>query len=365
MDFTHTETRQMLADTLGRWVLNDYPLADRLAAGQSETGFAPEKFAALAELGALGAVLPESAGGFGGEGFDIVVLFEALGRGLVVEPVLQSAVLGGAILAACGKEDLVTEIISGTEIVTLAHDEGGMPGEEITTDAARFGDGWVLNGAKSVIRAAEAATHLIVTARTDAGTGLFLVRSDAAGLSLHGYPTIDGGRAAEVKLDNLSLHNAACLTTDGAATLEEAMGRGLLALVAEALGLMETIKDLTIEYVRTRKQFGVPIGKFQALQHRIAEMMLEIEQARSAVIRAASVLEQPGIERERALSAAKVTIGRVGTLIGEETIQIHGGMGMTWEYPVGHFVKRLTMIGHEMGDEDFHLMRYIQLGKTA
>lgn len=377
MDFHHSEERQMLADTLTRFVAQDYPLADRLAAGASETGYDPAKWATLAELGVIGALFGEEAGGFGGAGFDISVVFDAIGRGLMLEPFLQT-LLVGSVLANAGSAEQQTRLeglLSGETIAAFAHFEAGdgCKTAYIATTAKRDGEGWVLNGQKAVVRAATASAFLIVSARArgqagDAdGVSLFLVPNDANGVMLRDYETIDGGRAADVTLSNVKLGAEALIGIDGRAALviDDALGKGLLALCAEAVGIMDVIKDMTILYIQTRKQFGVPIGKFQALQHRMAEMLLEVEQARSAVINAAFHEGTPGLERERALSACKVTIGRVGTLVAEESIQIHGGMGMTWEYPLGHFAKRLTIIGHEMGDEDFHLVRYMDLAKGA
>ena len=374
MDFQHTDERQMLGDTLTRFVAQDYPLNVRLAAGASELGYDAAKWAAFAELGVIGALFSEDAGGFGGAGFDISVVFEAIGRGLVVEPFLP-VLLAGAVLTAgtADQQARLEAMIAGEILGTVAHFEAddGCDPTYVATTAARDGDGWVLNGHKAVVRAANAAAFLIVSARSSGKSGdrygisLFLVPAGTAGMNLRDYQTIDGGRAAEVALTDVRLEADAIIGAEGQAVepLEQALGRGLLALCAEAVGLMDVMKDMTIEYIRTRKQFGVPIGKFQALQHRMAEMLLEVEQARSAVINAAFHEGTPGPDRERAMSAAKVTIGRVGTLVAEETIQIHGGMGMTWEYPLGHYAKRLVMIGHELGDEDYHLMRYIALGK--
>ncbi|NIF74445.1 pimeloyl-CoA dehydrogenase small subunit, partial [Burkholderia sp. Ap-962] len=183
------------------------------------------------------------------------------------------------------------------------------------------------------------------------------------GLALRDYARIDGGRAAELHLDGVQLKAGARLAGDGAELLERVTGFGLLALAAEAIGAMEVVKTQTIDYLRTRKQFGLPIGSFQALQHRVADLLLEIEQARSAVINAAAALEAPRAQRERALSAAKYTIGRTGTRVAEEAIQLHGGIGMTWELPLSHYAKRLVMIDHQLGDEDHHLARYIALGR--
>ena len=219
---------------------------------------------------------------------------------------------------------------------------------------------------------AESADLLLVSARTageadaEAGISLFLVPAKAAGVSMRGYPLIDGGRAAEVTLTQVAVGADALLGVEGEgyAVLERAVGAGLVALAADSVGAMDAAKEATLEYLRTRKQFGVPIGSFQALQHRMADLLVEIEQARSAVINAAAAIDAERVIRERALSAAKVTIGRVGPLVAEECIQLHGGIGMTWELPLPHYAKRLVMIDHQLGDEDHHLARFIALGRA-
>jgi alkylation response protein AidB-like acyl-CoA dehydrogenase len=376
MDFSLSDEQQMLADTLGRYVLQDYPLAARLEAGASEVGYSPEKWVQLAELGIIGALFSENDGGFGGGGFDLSVVFEAIGRGLICEPFLSSAVLAGGALAYIGSDtqkQRIKGIISGEIIGALAHFEAddGCDPAYVAATANRAGDGWEISGHKAVVRGAGAADFLVVSARTGGNSGdrsgvsLFLVDHDAEGLEMRPYQVIDGGSAAEVMLENVAVRGDAIIGAEGQGVeiLEHILGRGLLALSAEAIGLMDVIKDMTIEYIQTRKQFGVPIGKFQALQHRMAELLLEVEQARSAVINAAALVDETGPARERALSAAKFTIGQVGTLVAEESIQLHGGIGMTWEHSLGHFAKRLIMIGHELGDEDYHLTRYITLGK--
>ncbi len=239
--------------------------------------------------------------------------------------------------------------------------------------AERSGDGWTLNGAKAVVTGGEHADLFLVSARTSgaeddaAGISLFLVSAGTPGVTVRGYDLIDGGRAAELGFENVALGADSLLGEAGAghALLEHATGRGILALCAEAVGAMDCARDATLEYLRTRRQFGVPIGSFQALQHRMADVLLEIEQARSAVINAAAALDHPDrATRERALSAAKYTIGRIGTLVAEESIQLHGGIGMTWELPLAHYAKRLVMIDHQLGDEDHHLRRYIALGRA-
>jgi alkylation response protein AidB-like acyl-CoA dehydrogenase len=199
----------------------------------------------------------------------------------------------------------------------------------------------------------------------EAGISLFLLPANTPGLQVHSSTTVDGGCVASLQLEQVQLGAEALLGEQGAgfATLERAVGRGILALCAEAVGAMDVAKAATLEYLRTRKQFGVAIGSFQALQHRMADMALEIEQARSSVINAAAALESDRLTRERALSAAKFSIGRIGTLVAEECIQLHGGIGMTWELPLSHYAKRLIMIDHQLGDEDHHLQRYIALSK--
>lgn len=379
MNFTHTEDRRMLADTLNRYVAEQYGFETRMAIAQSPEGHSPQHWARFAELGAIGALIGEAHGGYGGQGFDIAVVFEALGRGLVVEPFLASAILAGSALAHAGsatQQALLAGIIDGSTVATLAHGEPESHYEmaRVQTTAQRTPQGWVLDGHKAVVPAGEQAQWLIVSARTsgqvddEQGISLFVVPASAPGLRLRGYPTIDGSRAAELHLQQLALPQDALLGTQGQglATLEHALGRGVLALCAEALGAMDVAKQATIEYLQTRKQFGVPIGSFQALQHRMADLLLEIEQARSAVINAASALDKGAdrIERERALSAAKYSIGRIGTLVAEECIQLHGGIGMTWELPLAHYAKRLVMIDHQLGDEDHHLARFIALGQA-
>ena len=379
MNFEHTEDRRMLADTLNRYVAEQYKFDTRMAIAQSPEGFSQSQWRQLAELGVIGALFSEADGGFGGTGFDIAVVFEALGRGLVVEPFLPTAVLAGSTLAHAGnasQKSLLGGIISGDVLATLAHEEptSHFALQRVQTNAQRQHEGWVLDGHKAVVALADQAQLLIVSARTsgqvgdEQGISLFIVPTDTPGVTVRPCPTIDGGRVAEVLLHQVALppENLLGQEGQGLATLEHAVGRGLLALCAESLGAMDVAKQATIEYLQTRKQFGVPIGSFQALQHRMATLLLEIEQARSAVINAAAVLDDTDrVSRERALSAAKYSIGRIGTLVSEECIQLHGGIGMTWELPLSHYAKRLIMIDHQLGDEDHHLARFIALGQSA
>lgn len=375
MNFEHTEERRMLADSLNRFIAEQYSFETRDRIAKSAHGFSTEIWQQFADLGVIGALFREADGGFGGAGFDIAVVFEAIGRGLVVEPLLGSAVLAGEAIATAGnaaQKAVLDQIIGGTTIAAFAHDEPDSHYElaRVQTRAERHGDGWLLNGAKAVVLQGEQADLFVVSARSagvvdeEAGITLFLVPANTPGLIVRGYPAIDGGRVAELTLDGVQLGADALLgiVNQGYATLECAIGRGVLALCAEALGAMEAAKAATLDYLRTRKQFGTLIGSFQALQHRMADLLLEIEQARSAVINAAAALDADRLTRERALSAAKLSIGRIGALVAEESIQLHGGIGMTWELPLAHYAKRLVMIDHQLGDEDHHLQRYIKLG---
>ncbi|SIT38657.1 Acyl-CoA dehydrogenase domain protein [Paraburkholderia ribeironis] len=375
MNFQHTEDRRMLADSLNRFISEQYGFETRDRIASSAQGFSTELWGRFAELGVTGALFDEANGGYGGGGFDIAVVFESLGRGLVVEPFLDTLIVGRAIARSGNdaQKAALGELIDGSRIVALAHGEPDSHYElaRVTTRAQKSGDAWQLNGAKAVVQQGEHASWLLVSARTsgaddaDAGITLFLVPRNAAGVSVRGYRKIDGGRAAEVTFDHVTLGDDAVLgiADEGFATLEYAVSCGVLALCAEALGAMDVAKDYTLDYLRTRKQFGVPIGSFQALQHRMADLLLEIEQARSAVINAAAALDGAGRKvRERAVSAAKYSIGRIGTRVAEECIQLHGGIGMTWELPLAHYAKRLVMIDHQLGDEDHHLERFVALG---
>jgi len=377
MNFEPTDDRRMLADTLDRFIADQYPLEHRNAIAYDETGFSRDLWARLAELGTVGALFPEADGGFGGEGFDIVTVFQSLGKGLVPEPFLGALLVGRAIglVGTDAQKEAIGELIGGAVIAAFAHDEPANAPSLTTLDtrAERAGEGWVLRGAKAVVQHGGHADLLLVSARTageagdEAGISLFLVRGDAEGVTRRSHPNVDGGRSAEITFTDVRLGTDALLGTagDGYAVLEQLTGMGVLAVCAEALGAMDVARNDTLEYLRTRQQFGVPIGSFQALQHRMADLLLEIEQARSAVINAAAALSGERLVRERALSAAKYTIGRIGIRVAEETIQLHGGIGMTWELPLPHYAKRLVMIDHQFGDEDHHLARYMALSAQA
>ncbi|MCC1493637.1 acyl-CoA dehydrogenase family protein [Cognatishimia sp. F0-27] len=378
MNFELTEERQMLQDTLRRFLSDRYDTRVRNAILESDLGYAPEIWRQLAELGVIGALFTEAQGGFGGMGFDIATVFEELGRAGVVEPFLDCALLGGGLLAALGNEAqqaLVEAVIAGECQLALAHGEpaGRYDLEHVATRAVPDGAGVVLNGRKAVVVNAEAADHVIVSARESgsvldrAGISLFVVPRDADGMTLTGYPLISGGRAAELVLDHVRLGPEARLGAAGAGyeALSTRIAAAHVALSAEALGAMETATALTRDYMTTRTQFGRPIATFQALQHRMADLLIEVEQARSAVILAAGHLEAAPLERDRNGAAARTLIGRVGRLVAEETIQLHGGIAMTQEYELAHIAKRIVMTDHRFGDTDYHLERFIALGRDA
>lgn len=372
MDFNLTEERQMLQDTLRRFLADKYDTATRNAILESDAGFSADIWGELAELGVIGALFAEEQGGFGGAGFDISVVFEELGRAGVVEPLLDTAILGGGLIAALGDEaqqEMVEEVIGGALQLAFAHGEPTSRYDlsRVETSAVVDGEEIVLNGRKAVVINAEAADHLIVSARESGAAGdedgisLFVVPTGTAGLTLNGYPMLAGGRAAEVTLDNVRVPASARLGGAGAAFLaiKAQVAAANVALSAEAMGAMVTATELTREYLTTRKQFGRPIGTFQALAHRFSDMLIELEQARSAVINAAGHLESS--DRDRQIAAARNLIGRVGRLVAEEAIQMHGGIAMTQEYELAHIAKRIVMTDHRFGDSDYHLEQFIAL----
>ncbi len=378
MDFELSEERRILRDTAARLFRERYPIQARHDFAASDDGFSRALWTDFADLGLIGALVPAEMGGLGGAGVDIMVVMEEVGRGLAVEPFLASAVLGAGLLAEAGtaaQQAQIAEVIAGTRLLAFAHGEpdSRYALSEVRTRAREDAGGWILDGRKSVVLNGDTADALIVSARTggDAadpdGLSLFLVAGDPEGVTRRGYGTVDGGRAAEIDLVGARVSAETCLGTAGTAypAIERVIGRGVLALCAEALGIMEVCRDTTLDYLRTRTQFGVPLGKFQALQHRMVDMCLEIEQARSATMLAAGKLDAPRAERERTLSAAKNLIGRVGRLVAEDSIQLHGGIAMTWDYALPHYAKRLTMIDHQLGDADHHLERFIAFSKAA
>lgn len=358
MDFRLTEERQMLQDSLRRFLAETVTPETIALTTETDTGIDPDLWAQLTEMGLPGAMFTEDQGGFGGHGFDLMVVFEELGRAGLPSPLVET-VLAGALGAEA-------EGLIGGQIVACAHGEPTARYDlnRVETRAERMAEGWRITGTKAVVHHAPAAEALILSARTsgavDAEEGISLFLVQPGDVTLRDYPLQGGARAAEVTIDTI-LPESALIGEAGTAfdALQIAHARATAALCAEALGMMETIKTLTVDYLRQRRQFGQPIGKFQALQHRMADVLIEIEQARSAVINLCGNLEGP--DRDLHVSAAKNLIGRTARLVVEEAIQMHGGIGMTMEYALGHFAKRLTMVDHRFGDTDYHLERFIRL----
>lgn len=377
MQFGDTEDRRMLSDMLRRFLADNYSDALRSGLADTQTGFSAEIWSGLAELGIIGALFSEDVGGFGGAGHDVSTVFEELGRAGVVEPLLDTLYAGG-LIADLGNErqkELLAAVIAGETQLAFAHGEprSRFDLSHVHTRAEKTDDGFVLTGAKSVVNNGAAADTIVISARTSGadedahGISLFVVPADAAGVLRKGYAKMDGGNAAEVALTNVHVPDDALLGPVGGAfaAIEYRTSVAIGATCAEALGAMERSKDLTVDYLKTRQQFGRPIGKFQALQHRMVDLLIFVEQARSAVINIAENLEGDRLTRERMASAGKNLIGRAGRKISEECVQMHGGIGMTEEYSLSHFARRLVLIDHTLGDTDHHLERFIALGRTG
>ena len=374
MDFNFTEEQQLLADTVRRFVREHYSFESRREILKSKEGWSRDLWQQLAGLGLTALNVPETHGGLGAGPVDTMLVMNALGEGLVLEPYLSAAVVTPAFLNRSGDEkaaaDLFPAIAAGERIVILAHQEPKTRGEvnHVATRAEKNGDGYVLDGHKSVIMHGGAADEFLVSARTAGKTGdrdgisVFRVAPGASGLKLKGYRTIDEQQAADIELTKVKVPATALVGAEGRAfvALEAAQDLGLSAICGEAVGIMKAVNAATLEYTKSRKQFGQPIAKFQVLQHRMADMFLNAEQATSmSYLAALKCIESDAAERRRALSAAKVAVGQAGRFVGQQAIQLHGGMGMTDELIVSHYFKRLTAIDLTFGDTDFHLQQFI------
>ena len=375
MDFNFTEEQEMVRDGLSRLVREQYDWETRRSAVESDAGWRPEIWAQLAELGILGMPFSEEDGGFGGGAVDAMIVMEEFGKGLVVEPFLPTVVCAGGFLKHAGtdaqKEEHIGGIVDGSRVYAFAYAEprGRYDLADLQTTAKKDGDGYVLNGHKAVVVGAPWASHLVVTARTSGGqrerdgVSVFVVANDAEGVVRRDYPTVDGRRASEVYFENVSVPADALIGDEGGALplVEQVADEAVAALCAEACGAMKVAHAMTVDYSRQRKQFGVPIGKFQVLQHRMVDMFTEYEQSVSMTYLATLKLDAPEKERKRTASAAKVRIGQAARFVGQEAIQIHGGMGMTDELAIGSYFKRLTILSSEFGDVDHHMKRHIAL----
>jgi len=373
MDFTFNQEQMQFADALKRWVAKDYSFEERARIIASPAGVSAAAWAALAELGMTALPVPEQQGGFCGSAVDMFVVMQELGRGLVVEPYFAT-VLGAEFLKLGGGHDkLLEQVASGALKLACALGERQSRHDlaDIATSAVPDANGYLINGRKSVVLHGAQAGSLIVSTRSSgaprdqAGITLFVLPADTAGVTVTDYRTLDGLRAADVHFDQVRVPASALVGAPGAGwdTLEAATDYGAGLLCFEALGAMETLFAATLEYLKTRTQFGAPIGKFQALQHRMADMFIHLEQARSMALLAAVKLDSSGsgnpAQRRRAVAAAKFRIGQAIKFIGQQAVQLHGGMGVTNELPAAHYFKRLTMIELTLGDSDHHLRRFM------
>ena len=377
MDFDLTEEQRLLKESLDRLLADHYAFEQRKGYGQSPEGWSRALWAQYAELGLLGLPFAEEYGGSAGGTVETMIAMEGFGRALALEPFLATVVLGGGFLRRGGNAEqcaaLVPRIVDGSLTLAFAQTERHSRYDlaDISTRAVRDGAGWVLDGEKGVVLHGDTADKLIITARVGGGrrdrdgVGIFIVDGNAAGVSRRGYPTQDGLRAAEITLAGTRVGPESVLGEPGAGLplVERVVDETIAALCAEAVGAMAAMHELTVDYLKTRRQFGREIGSFQILQHRAVDMLIALEQARSmAMFATMMAAEEDAAERRNALAAAKVQIGRSGRLIGQQAIQLHGGIGMTMEYKVGHYFKRVTMIDTMFGDADHYLRELARRG---
>lgn len=381
MDFSFTDEQSMLRDTVASYLADNYSFDQRRAALKAEPGWRPDVWKAFAdELGILGAAFSEEQGGLGGGYTENMVVMEELGKSLVVEPYLQTVVIGGGFLKhgkPAGADELIGKVIAGEAIISFAHAEpqGRYNWSDLKTTAKKDGSGYVLNGHKAVVIGGPYATHFIVTARTGGGqrdaqgVSVFIVEKSAKGVTTRDYPTVDGFRASEVYFENVAVGAEALVGPEGQSLplVEQVIDEAVAATCAEACGVLRRLHEGTLEYTKQRKQFGQPISSFQVLQHRMVDMFIQLEQSVSMTYMATIKLSDPAEERAKAVSAAKVQIGKACKFVGQNAIQLHGGMGMTDEMAIGHYFKRATMIEGAFGSTDHYLARYegLSLGRVA
>jgi len=376
MDFNFTAEQAMLRDSVARYFGDHYAFQQRQAVIRSEGGWRPAFWRGLADdVGILGAPFDEAMGGLGGGAVETMIVMEEIGKALVIEPYLDTVVIGGGLLRRCGTaraSELIGGIIAGEVRLAFAHLEPSSRFDlaNVTTSAVRDGSTWRISGLKDAVRGAPFATHLLANARVSgaggdrAGLSTFLVAAGAAGLSSREYPTVDGSRAADLQFEDVSAELLGP-ATQGLDVLEAAVDEGVVAICAEAVGVMRRLLADTVEYTKQRRQFDAPIAANQALQHRMVDMYMALEQSISMTYMATLKLDRPALERKRAVSAAKVQIGKAAKFVGQSAIQLHGGMGMTNELAVSHYFKRATMIESELGSVDHHAARIEQCDAAA
>jgi len=378
MNFDFTEEQTLLNNMVTSFVRDNYDWETRCSIVKNEEGWKQENWSQFAELGLLGVPFSEKHGGLGGSPTDLMIVMEQFGKGLVVEPYLPSVILAGGLITNLGSKEqtdqIVPKIISGEQRYVFAYAEHQSRFDlfDVKTSAVKEGDNYIINGLKSVVFGAGAATHIIIAARTSGdqrskkGITLFITEVGSQGITLQNYPTIDEYRAAEVIIENLKISKDSILgkVDEAYDAIEEEIDKSTIAACSEALGVLEILKDATTDYCKNRKQFGQPISKNQVIQFRLVDMMMEYEQAKSILYMAiTSDLSNPD-ERRKAVSALKSRMGQAIKFVGENAIQLHGGMGMTEEYMISHYFKRATMIGVLFGNVDYHMKRFIELTQS-
>ncbi len=377
MDFELSEEQRLLKDSVERLTTQRYDFEARKKYMKETEGWSRALWKQYVDLGLTALPFAEDQGGVGGGPVETMIVMEAFGRALALEPYWATVVMGGGFLrrgaSDAMKNDLLPKVAAGEALLSFAHTERQARYDlaDVTATAKKDGTGYVLDGAKSLAIHGDVADHLIVSARvsgeqrSQTGIGLFLVDAKANGVSRRGYPTIDGLRAAEVTLAGVKVSADAVIGEPGNAypLIEQVVDSGIAALAAESVGAMSAMHETTVDFLKQRKQFGVPIGNFQVLQHRAGDMLIALEQARSMAMLATMMSEdENAAERRKAIAAAKVQIGRSAKIVGEGAIQLHGGIGMTMEYKVGHYFKRVTMIDKTFGDADYHLAALARMG---
>jgi len=375
MDFTFNEEQTLIQDQVDQFIQKEYDWETRQSLSNSDLGFGDNNWQKFAELGWLGISTSEECGGFGGSAIESMLIMEAFGKGLVVEPFLETIIMCGGLLDEHGtdqqKSSILESAIEGKMHLAMAYAEpqSRFNLSDVVTEAKEDGDSFVLNGYKSVVMNGPSANKLIVSARTSGaqldenGITLFLIDGDAEGLNKTNYKTVDGRRASDLTIENVKVtkDNIIGQINDGFALLDSSIDRAILAISAEAVGAMEVLYKTTVEYTKTREQFGTSIGKFQVLQHRMVDMFMEYEQCKSLLYMATMKQEEGSIDSKKAISGLKYQVGKAGKFIGQQAVQLHGGMGVTDELNVGHYFKRLTTIGTIFGNTDYHLKKYSSL----
>lgn len=373
MDLSFTEEQNLIRDSVQKFVEANYDISERNKLTATDDGFSRDNWKQYAELGWLALPFSEEDGGIGGSPVDTMILMEEFGKGLVVEPFLATVVMAGTAISEFGsqeqKQEILAGIIDGSLMASFAYAEQQAHHDltNVETSATKSGDGYVINGTKSVVLNAQTADKILVSARTSGnatdtdGITVFIVDSDAAGVSRQDYPTVDGLRASEVTLNDVSVPASAIVGSEGegARVLGKVANRAILALAAEAVGAMEMLYKDTIAYTKQREQFDHPLSEFQVLKHRMTEMFMEHALAKSLTMKATMLETNGSEEAQRTIHALKYLIGKSSRFVGQNAVQLHGGMGMTEELRIAHYFKRLTIIDSQFGNTDHHLERFV------